>query len=104
MVNINGIVTNAKMKLDNVLSGDEIDVNLLKFEMKRIKLNLKFISKNRNNLFLETTDENISNYKDLLTLVQKIDVEKLNSNDERLIIKVSKLKNEIEKRLYGLIN
>ena len=104
MVNINGIVTNAKMKLDNVLSEDEIDANLLKFEMKRIKLNLKFISKNRNNLFLETTDENISNYKDLLTLVQKIDVEKLNSNDERLIIKVSKLKNEIEKRLYGLIN
>jgi len=104
MVNINDIVLNAKMKLNNVLNKERIDVTLLKFEMKRIKLNLKFISKNRNNLFNETTDENISNYKDLLTLVQKIDVEKLNSNNERLITKVSKLKYEIEKKLYGLIN
>jgi len=104
MVNINDIVLNAKMKLNNVLNQDVIDVSLLKFELKRIKLNLKFISKNRNNLFKETTDENISNYKDLLTLVQKIDVEKLNSNDERLITKVSKLKYEIEKKIYGLIN
>lgn len=104
MVNIDDIVSNAKMKLNNVISQDGIDVTLLKFELKRIKLNLKFISKNRNNLFHETTDENISNYKDLLNLVQKIDVEKLNSNDEKLIRKTSNLKYEIEKRLYSLIN